>query len=323
MQLIVSKGGSVSPAEFQQTVNVVFHDVEAESYDALHDEMWASLRPVFERIAKTMRNSIQPGKKLVVADIGCGTGLSADMLHAAMGDLIDRFILVDTSSSMMAKCQLRSKHWTVPTEFHCGMIDSIPDSSVDVVLTSSVLHHIPDIAGFCSQLTRVIRGGGLFCHLQDPRNASALDRELEARRTQLQSIREEMRVEGLNRSLLSRLTKSFFVRLSRYRELSYIREVNRRLIRLGVIKKRLTPAEIWSVTDCHIGGLPFSAGDGIDTLHLQQNLPKFMPSQLFSYGFYGELRSHLPPTLQAEEDRLFADVSLQGFYLSGVWKRCD
>lgn len=320
-ELIQSKGGDVSPVEFQHTVNVVFHDVEARHYDALHDEMWQSLPPIFQRIAETIRQNVAPSAKLIVADIGCGTGLSAHLLHAAMADLIDRFILVDTSSVMLDKCRQRAKAWNVPCEFHCGLIDTIPRSSVDLVMTSSVLHHIPDIGLFCGQVARITRENGFFCHLQDPRNAAADHLELLARRKTLAAIREEKRLRNLKQPRVFRLIRSLHHRIKRYLDAGYLRDVNRQLRRMGVIKNSLTSAELWSVTDCHIGGLPFAAGDGIDIHFLGNHLTLFSPVRVFSYGFFGELKSNLPANLQGEEDRLFAQEDHAGLYCAGVWKR--
>ena len=124
--LIAARGGSMSPIEFQRLVNVVFHDVEAGVYDRVHDEMWKSLRPIVGRLADDALTSGPVGTGLVLADIGCGTGLATTLLlETALGSRVERLELVDTSSEMLARCRRRQSVWRRPAVFRTGGIEAL------------------------------------------------------------------------------------------------------------------------------------------------------------------------------------------------------
>ncbi|MES2922362.1 MAG: class I SAM-dependent methyltransferase [Verrucomicrobiota bacterium] len=318
--LIRSRGGKITPAEFQKIVNVVFHDVEAASYDRLHLEMWHSLAPVFGLLADRVAFHFSSARDIVLTDVGCGTGLATEMLLKEMDcGKFKQLTMVDTSGEMLSRCKDRARGWQVPAEFHCGMIADLPTASTDIVVTSSVLHHIPDIPAFCGEITRILRAGGIFCHLQDPRMESAQDPVLNGNCASLHDHREELRLKWLQKPRMLRLARSAWIRFTRYRQDSYLREVNRRLIRSGVVRQALSASEIWSVTDCHIGGLPYSADDGISTDLLKSSLPGFALDKRYTYGFFGELEYNLPNSFREEEKEMFATGSQSGLYLAAVW----
>lgn len=318
--LIRSRGGNITPSEFQKIVNLVFHDVEAASYDRLHQEMWRSLAPVFELLAERLKLHVSAARDMVLTDVGCGTGLATEMLIKQIDcDKFKQVTMVDTSGEMLARCKERARGWTIPAEFHCGMIADLPAASTDIVVTSSVLHHIPDIPAFCGEITRILKPGGIFCHLQDPRMEAAQDPVLHENRAKLHEFREMIRIEGLKMPRLLRLARSAWIRFARYHQDSYLREVNRRLIRLGVVQQALSASEIWSVTDCHIGGLPYSAGEGISIDLLKSSLSGFVLDKRFTYGFFGELEYNLPSSFKDMEKEMFAAGSQNGLYLAAVW----
>ena len=127
--------------EFQRIVNVEFHDVEATRYDQLHREMWLSLPTIIDRLASDVERTANPASGWVMADVGCGTGLSTELLlQSALGQRISRLKLIDTSAEMMKRCQTRAAKWQIPAEYINGQIDELDDESADLVITCSVLH---------------------------------------------------------------------------------------------------------------------------------------------------------------------------------------
>ena len=319
-KLIAAKGGAMEPADFHRLVNVVFHDVEAAVYDRVHQEMWKSLRPVISQLADDAVTGMRIESGLVLADVGCGTGLASTfLLETSLGNRIERLELVDTSTEMLARCRQRESSWRRPATFRNGGIEDLADRSVDVIVASSVLHHMPDLQSFCSHVDRVLRQGGAFVHLQDPRTGNDRDPALQERTRELQQRGAVAFWAHWPRIL--RLPFSAWNRVVEWRASGYLREVNRRLLRAGAIRYPMTSGEIWSVTDIHVEGLPYAIGDGISRDGLQRDLPGFTNRSWRSYSFFGQLPSSLPAEFVERERQLFQQRDPSGANVAGVWMK--
>ena len=316
--LIAAKKSTLSPSEFQKTINVVFHDVEAAVYDRLHAEMWQSLTPVVDKLSLDVLR-VRPGHgSLALADVGCGTGLATTLfLNGPLGARIAHVDLLDTSTEMLARCKDRAASWAKSTAFFHGGIECLPDRSTDVIVVSSVLHHIPDIAAFCSHVARVLRANGVLIHLQDPASGRGGSEVLAERKRALARRYWAFAWRRWPRPL--RLPFTLMVRLRQWSDDAYLREINRRLIRDGVVKVRLTNAELWSVTDTHVDDLPYATGEGISEGLLRRSLPGFREVSWRTYGFFGELGSRIPPRFRSEESALFDAHDQHGAFVAGVW----
>lgn len=322
--LIRAKGGAASAREFQREVNIIFHDVEATRYDELHREMWDSLQPLYDLLATDIQRSSPDATDWTLADVGCGTGLATQfILQTPLKARISKLMMVDTSSVMLTKCQTRAATWGIPAEFINNHSDALPEASVDLLVTCSVLHHIPNLVSFCQQIRRIVRPGGFYLHIQDPRRGAGACAILNQRTGILRSARN-----GHRSRLLSLPRRAFRFGIRRFQQLvkldqanNYLAEVNRRLIESKLIKKPLSPCEIWSITDLRVGDLPYAAVDGICTDELAIALGSFDRVAKRSYGFFGVMPSHLPPSFLEDERRLMDEGSGDGAYLSGIWRR--
>jgi ArsR family transcriptional regulator len=95
--------------------------------------------------------------RLVVGDLGCGTGQLSEMLapHVA------RVIAVDGSPEMLQAARLRLEpHPNV--DVREGALETMPvdTSSLDVAVASLVLHHQPEPAAVLAEMWRVLKPGG-------------------------------------------------------------------------------------------------------------------------------------------------------------------
>lgn len=90
-----------------------------------------------------------------VADLGCGTGVFANILHG-MGFEVTGW---DISSGMIA----RACREYPGVSFEVGDIESLPiqSSSLDAVMLSGVLHHIPQLDKCISEILRILKPGGV------------------------------------------------------------------------------------------------------------------------------------------------------------------
>jgi SAM-dependent methyltransferase len=87
----------------------------------------------------------QPG--LVLVDFGCGSAPYRPLLEAMCG----RYIAVDLPARPGA-------------ELMCGdgAVPAVPAGSVDVVLSTQVLEHVPDPAAYLGECRRLLKRGGLL-----------------------------------------------------------------------------------------------------------------------------------------------------------------
>src|SRR5262249_54764981 len=123
------------------------------------------------------------GVDLTVLDIGCGTGMSSELLLSTeLGSRIGRVDLLDTSPKMLEKAVKRSSGWGIRVNPLPGTIEDLPKSTqYDIILACSVLHHTPALDRFLSQLVLLQADGGVFLHLQDPNGDYLMDEELSRR----------------------------------------------------------------------------------------------------------------------------------------------
>ncbi len=301
-------------------VNTSFHEHEAAVYDEIHQAMWKSLPEHFSIISDRILATGSVPDSLSLLDIGCGTGLGTELLlHTEIGKRVREIHLLDTSSTMMDHAAVRSRNWPARTFTYLGGMAALPeDSKFDLVLASSVLHHIPNLVCFFEHVAGVQRPGSFFIHLQDPNGDYLDDPELRhrtalgAKNTQPQLPRFILRFSP------GRILRRVLRELTGRQHETYIDLTNKDLLATEVITSPLTAEEIWSVTDVHLyDGLGISLGV------MKKELTKYELIHTHSYAFFGHLSSDLPPPLLLEERRLLRNNAPNGMDLAAVWRRCN
>ena len=98
-------------------------------------------------------------QKLVVADLGCGTGESV----VALAPVTQKVIGVDQSHEMLSICQRRTSH--LPNiDLRQGSLEKLPieNDEVDAVFCMLVLHHVKKIRTAFHEMSRVLKPNGLI-----------------------------------------------------------------------------------------------------------------------------------------------------------------
>jgi ubiquinone/menaquinone biosynthesis C-methylase UbiE len=106
---------------------------------------------------------VRPREK--VLDVGCGTGSLAVLAAERVGEG-GRVCGIDPAPRMIAAAVRKAKRQNVMVDFRPGVIEALPfpDQSFDLVVSSFMLHHVPDEVkrpGF-AEVRRVLRPGGRF-----------------------------------------------------------------------------------------------------------------------------------------------------------------
>ena len=305
-----------SPEQFHAAVNVTFHEFEAEVYDQGHKDMWESVPKQVDLLVGDWLAKCPHGPEtLNVLDIGCGTGLASDsLLKSRVGSTVRSIDLLDTSRSMLRRASERAANWNIPVRQFEGLLDSLPaDQPYDVIVTSSVLHHVPDLAGFFRTVRSMQRPGGVFLHVQDPNGDYMNDPELKRRTAEVAPKLPAWAQRLHPRRILGRLQRE----LTGQQAQDYISKTNRALISQGLIQEPLTVTELFAITDIHV-----LDGSGISIKQLHGLLPDYELLGQRAYGFFGQLPYGLPKRFRVREDELIAAGALNGIHIGAVWMVC-
>jgi trans-aconitate methyltransferase len=308
MPLMSAHGATVDPPAFFAAVSRAFHGCGAPSYDMRHRHMWQSLPDQFQNLVSDfLREYPPPNHRMSALDIGCGTGLSAELLlRTRLGAFIRQVDMVDPAQEMLQVCSMRQSLLSIRHRLVFGHIETLPPRPhYDVIVASCVLQHVADLREFLRQVSLRQPVGGIFFHLQDP-NADSHD-DLDRRR----------RVEQLARSrhgLMKRLSRRIRQQGTVLSE--HVEAINRELLEMKVIDQPLTESEIGDVLR-----LDAKDGHGISVRQLKTLLPDYRLVSARSWAFFGELTSALPPDYRRRERVLIADQVQNGTQIGGVWMK--
>lgn len=113
------------------------------------------------RIALALRSELKlPTEHLDVVDVGCGAGAQAIMWaqagHRAQG--------IDISAPLIELARQRAGEAGLEARFAVGSADRLPlpDASVDIVLVSELLEHLPQWQPCVDEALRILRPGGVI-----------------------------------------------------------------------------------------------------------------------------------------------------------------
>ncbi|SHM77506.1 Methyltransferase domain-containing protein [Cyclobacterium lianum] len=142
--------------EYQQTGKDYASLDEVTVYDPVHDD--------FRNIDaeyKLIEEWLEPDKSCTWADIGCGTG----NFSVYFAKKCDKLYAFDISETMLefAKQKARSQLLSNVEFQQVGYLNmNLPDSSLDAVMSSLSLHHLPDYwkAKALENIYRTLRPGG-------------------------------------------------------------------------------------------------------------------------------------------------------------------
>jgi ubiquinone/menaquinone biosynthesis C-methylase UbiE len=128
--------------------------------------MWWSnlmLRGKWQALQRMIVNRAQFQSGETVLDVGCGTG-TLTLQAAALVGATGRVSGIDPGPKQIARARLKAARRGLPIDFQVGVIEQLPfpDQSFDVVLSTFVMHMLPDDLkrqGLL-EIARVLKPGG-------------------------------------------------------------------------------------------------------------------------------------------------------------------
>lgn len=140
--------------------NVKTHDKMAKKYERLHGEIYNDFEQsrLRDELGEAISNIKTGSDTRRVLDFGCGAG----NLTRHLSSLGCEVLASDVSQGFLDLVASRSYPTKVETiKLNGSDLSSIPDESVDMVATYSVLHHVPDYLGILKEFMRVLKRGGV------------------------------------------------------------------------------------------------------------------------------------------------------------------
>ncbi|WP_284651840.1 class I SAM-dependent methyltransferase [Flavobacterium terrisoli] len=320
LPLLQKTGSSLSPEKFQERINIVFHDFEAGHYDAMHTDMWGSLQEQINLLIADLFSHHKPqSNELSLLDIGCGTGLSSQiLLNSQLGQHINKVTLLDTSPNMLKYAEQKAKTWGKEYKTRNGYLADV-NEKFDVIIISSVLHHIPDLEAFLNQVDNALNQGGILIHIQDPNGDYINTTEYLQRKEEYEKVIDAL---PKNKKITDFIPKPLLKSIKRMlNRKDYIDLINDQLLAEKTIKRRMTANEIWTVTDIHVETKTDSVNKGISLEFLKKQLTGFELLQMRSYGFYGFLKSDLIDSYKEKEAQFIAENNVNGRNISCIWMK--
>jgi ubiquinone/menaquinone biosynthesis C-methylase UbiE len=152
-----------------KAANVVYHDWEAESYDA----KWSI--SFDERCIEYARHAFDSasGRNLTLpvglaVEIGAGTGFF--LLNLMQSGVAHQGLVTDISSGMVRTAVRHAGDLGLNVTGAVADAESLPiaDASCDLVVGHAVLHHIPYVERAMTEVLRILRPGGVFVITGEP-----------------------------------------------------------------------------------------------------------------------------------------------------------
>jgi ubiquinone/menaquinone biosynthesis C-methylase UbiE len=112
-----------------------------------------------ERLPPLLSRSL-PAGPLALADLGCGDGpLFAALSRERLIDATRPVYAVDLEAGRLARVSARFP-WIVALVASADSVPGIRDGSLDAVISTMVMEHVPDEGAYLAEMHRVLRPGG-------------------------------------------------------------------------------------------------------------------------------------------------------------------
>jgi SAM-dependent methyltransferase len=138
----------LSVLEVRRDRSVQFFSAAAGDWDRMRSELFGSNADMLPLLALL-------DERMVVGDLGCGTGQIARILSP----FVKQVIGIDSSAAMLRAAQRRAPS---NTQLRQGLLEALPigDAELDVALLFLVLHYVVEPARALSEAARVLKPGG-------------------------------------------------------------------------------------------------------------------------------------------------------------------
>jgi ubiquinone/menaquinone biosynthesis C-methylase UbiE len=241
-------GVKISPEDFLSIVSNTYHSIEVKIYDVIHPEISDLGQPVFrDALDKVL---LDLPSAFTVLDLGCGTGYaSKQLLEICPRQRIKSILCQDLSSDMLHQAKENLyREYDFTADIMVGQIEDLltQDRKFDLIMTNSVIHHIPNTEDVLCKIAHLVAPGGIYVMGHEPCNRFMKNVECLHAYKRWQSLRAlRYRMRWVDPLFYQRL-------LGNQSSVDIPTLTSKELMRVGVINTRLTPQEIAALVDIHV-----------------------------------------------------------------------
>lgn len=261
-------------------LNRIFHDIDAPDYDRHHPEIYVQLPELWEHMLTLVMNSTQAPWR--VLDFGAGTGFaSVQIARHIPPAALTRLTCIDLSIAMLAQCRVN----VAPLVPHAEFAVAIPYElgEYDLLLSNSVLHHLPDIPTTLATLEPILSDSAWWILGHEPSSQFYENAECMAHLTAFRHA---------NRWRKYLQPASYTRRVRRSRTPDPLDRTAREAFLHGLFEKHPPALVIDRLVDFGVAHCPeeVHAGRGLNIRELEAELQGRWKLRFFeSYGFMGDI----------------------------------
>ena len=285
-------------ADFIIQVNEIYHDVEANVYRSRHPEIFTDEINRWREIGK--RFIAESSHRVALLDIGSGTGF----VPCEIGGFLKRndlCVCSDISSNMLDSCKKNLSDKGFKCEFMYlkleGMRIGLKSGFFTHITLNSVLHHIPDFSPFFKEIDRLLQIQGWLIIGHEP-NRHFYTHKLLWKNYRacciLMNPKSYISDKLRNSRLFSTSNKTCKNHnVANLKRALFFDEVNKRLLKVGIVEDALTPNQISEIVDIHsptAGGFHKERGINISQL-LERYLSNYQLKYFETYNHLGQISS--------------------------------
>lgn len=311
-RLLAPYGPTRPVPELVIEVNRLFHATEAKLYDGSHPEIHDQLPQVWQDLLSQV--VVPAGVQWSTLDFGAGTGFAtAQALKLLPKGTIANSVCVDLSPEMLAHCRARVS----PLMPHAQFREALPtEGTFNLLLTNSVLHHLPDVDAQLSQIEPLLAPDAWWVLGHEPSSRFYRNTEL---RTHFDTYMRQHRWQRFLRpSLYLEHLRNLFAGDPR-------RAAARASVTAGLFQREPDPDTIDRLVDFGVAHSleEVEAGRGLDVRELERRFAgRWTLVAVRSYSFMGSLfEGRLPPAWQKRCHELARRFPEDGANFCAVWRR--
>lgn len=272
-------------------VNEIFHDTEGKEYQKKHVDIFTG---EVVRWQNTAKKYFQEYKSPInILDIGTGTGFiplnTAEYLSEN-----DKFICSDISQEMLDVAKKNIAAHSFNCKFDFLKLDGreINVNEITIITMNSVVHHIPNLKLFFSQINKIVSPGGRIIIGHEPNKLFYNQKFLVNLYMFLQTF-SSLKKFATTFARITRINILLKKILKHKKDKSKIvSEINQVLIKEGTINEELTKNEINKMIDYHSpsAGAEIDKSKGIDIEELRKKyLHDFETEDFETYNFISKM----------------------------------
>lgn len=317
--LIASFAPALPMDDLVTELNRLYHSFEAENYDQRHPEVHQQLPPLWSQMIQCLPERHEKSKWHVL-DFGCGTGFEATQIANGLGaDSIASLTCYDPSGEMLARCEKKLAVALANVRFFSDIADVIkPGSCYDLLLTNSLLHHLPSPGKELHRLEPALAVNAWWLMGHEPssryyrnRNCTTLLARYKAER----KLGQLTRIEEIGRKLKSMLGHSA----------TPAQATANAAYEAGLFAKRPSAFAVGRLVDFHVphsnkeaeagGGFDFQAMDAVVSCRWERQWVK-------TYSFMGPFaEASLSPKWLGRCRKMATENPWDGANFCSVWRR--